>query len=172
MNRSTNICKFFAVMIEKGTRRAQRTTEGMEFDSVISVGLRYLRVPFFLSMMMIFFSCTSHQHNDKSIFRYNESSGIASLDPAFAKNKMAMWMVHQLYNTLVQNDSNLQMAPCLAKRWDISADNLTFTFYLRDDVHFTDDACFPNGKGRSVNAHDVEYSFKRIIDKSPNKQAS
>jgi len=112
------------------------------------------------------FACTSHQHPDKKIFRYNESSGLASLDPAFAKNKQVMWAVHQLYNTLVEIDSNMQMKPSLAKRWTISEDNLVFTFYLRGDVSFTNDACFTAGKGRRLTAHDVEYSFKRIVDKS------
>ena len=31
-------------------------------------------------------------------------TGIASLDPAFAKNQSIMWAVHQLYNTLVEVD--------------------------------------------------------------------
>lgn len=111
-------------------------------------------------------ACTSHNHPDKKIFTYNESSGLASLDPAFAKNKQVMWATHQLYNTLIEVDSNLQMTPSLARRWDISADNLNFTFYLRTDVNFVDDPCFPNGKGRLLTAHDVVYSFNRIIDKS------
>ena len=77
-----------------------------------------------------------------------------------------MWAVHQLYNTLVEIDSTMQTAPSLAKHWTISADNLTFTFYLRDDVFFADDNCFANGKGRKLTAHDVAYSFKRIVDKN------
>ena len=111
-------------------------------------------------------ACISHQHPDKKIFRYNESSGLASLDPAFAKNKQVMWATHQLYNTLIEIDSNMQMQPSLATHWNISEDNLTFTFILRNDVFFTDDACFTNGKGRKLTAHDVEYSFKRIVDKN------
>lgn len=118
----------------------------------------------FLSIFL--FSCGSHQHPEKKIFHYNESSGLASLDPAFAKNKQVMWAVHQLYNTLIEIDSNMQMKPSLAKRWTISEDNLVFTFYLRDDVSFVDDACFADGKSRKLTAHDVEYSFKRIVDKS------
>lgn len=113
---------------------------------------------------IILLSCTSHQHPDKKIFRYNESSGLASLDPAFAKNKQIMWAAHQLYNTLIEIDSNMQMKPSLAKHWTISDDNLTFTFTLRNDVFFTDDTCFKNGKGRRLTAHDVEYSFNRILD--------
>lgn len=115
---------------------------------------------------LILLSCTSLRHTDKKIFRYNESSGLASLDPAFAKNKQVMWAVHQLYNTLIEIDSNMQMKPSLAHRWTISDDNLEFTFYLRNDVFFTDDACFANGKGRKLTAQDVEYSFKRIVDKN------
>ena len=118
------------------------------------------------SFCLLISACTSHQHPDKKIFRYNESSGLASLDPAFAKNKQVMWATHQLYNTLVEIDSNLQMQPSLAKHWVISDDNLAFTFTLRNDVFFIDDACFANGKGRRLTAHDVEYSFKRIVDKN------
>lgn len=116
--------------------------------------------------LILFSSCKNHQHPDKKIFRYNESSGLASLDPAFAKNKQVMWACHQLYNTLIEIDSNMQMQPSLATHWNISDDNLTFTFYLRHDVLFTDDACFTNSKGRQLTAHDVEYSLKRIVDKS------
>jgi len=77
-----------------------------------------------------------------------------------------MWNVHQLYNTLVEIDSNMQVKPSLAARWDISADNLLFTFHLRRDVDFIDDPCFTNGKGRPLTAGDVVYSFNRIIDKA------
>lgn len=121
---------------------------------------------FILTLSTFVYSCKSHQHPNKKIFHYNESSGLASLDPAFAKNKQVMWASHQLYSTLIEIDSNLQMKPCLAKRWSISDDNLSFTFYLRDDVYFIDDACFTNGTGRRMTAHDVVYSFNRIIDKN------
>jgi peptide/nickel transport system substrate-binding protein len=111
-------------------------------------------------------SSCSHHNNDKNIFRYNEQSGIATLDPAFAKNQSIMWAVHQIFNTLVQINNNLNLVPSLAKSWDISADNLTFTFHLRNDVYFQDNPAFPNGKGRKMTAKDVVYSFERILDKN------
>lgn len=77
-----------------------------------------------------------------------------------------MWAVHQLYNTLVEVDSELHIVPSLATHWQISDDKTTYTFYLRNDVFFHDDACFPGGKGRRMTAKDVEYSFKRITDKT------
>jgi peptide/nickel transport system substrate-binding protein len=111
-------------------------------------------------------SCYNSEKRSKNIFHYNEQTGIASLDPAFAKNQSIMWAVHQLYNTLVEVDSQLNIVPSLAKRWDISDDKRTYTFHLRNDVVFHDDDCFSNAKGRRMTAKDVEYSFKRIVDKS------
>ncbi|MEO6683022.1 MAG: ABC transporter substrate-binding protein [Ginsengibacter sp.] len=102
----------------------------------------------------------------KNIFHYNEQSGIATLDPAFAKNQSIMWAVHQLYSTLVEIDDNLNIVPSLAKSWDISEDNKTFIFHLCTDVYFHDNEVFPEGKGRKMTAHDVAYSFERILDKS------
>ena len=118
-----------------------------------------------ISYFLFLISCTRHDQN-KNIFHYNESSGVPTLDPAFAKSQSVMWIDHQLYNTLVETDDNLNMAPSLAKSWDISEDNLTFTFHLRNDVLFHDNDAFINGKGRILTAKDVEYSFKRIIDKN------
>jgi oligopeptide transport system substrate-binding protein len=117
-------------------------------------------------LILLFNSCTNHNHPDKKIFHYNEITGIASLDPAFAKNQSIMWAIHQLYNTLIEVDSNMQLKPSLAKTWEFSTDNKTIVFHLRTDVFFQDDACFANQKGRRLQAKDVAYSFARIIDKN------
>lgn len=113
-----------------------------------------------------FISCYNSEKRNQNIFHYNEQTGIASLDPAFAKNQSVMWAVHQLYNTLVEVDSQLNIVPSLATRWDISEDKTTYTFHLRNNVVFHNDGCFVNGNGRRMTAKDVEYSFKRIVDKA------
>jgi peptide/nickel transport system substrate-binding protein len=122
--------------------------------------LAFTCLPFFLV------GCYNGETEEGTIFHYNETTGIASIDPAFAKNQSIMWAIHQLYNTLVEVDSTLTIVPSLAKRWTISEDKRTYTFYLRNDVHFHNDACFPQGKGRTMTAHDVAYSFNRILDKT------
>ena len=124
-----------------------------------------LKNSIYIIISCAFFSCTKHEKN-KNIFHYNESSGIATLDPAFAKSQSVMWIDHQLYNSLVETNNDLNIVPSLATSWDISPDNLIFTFHLRKDVMFHDNEAFPNGKGRSMTAKDVEYSFKRILDKN------
>ena len=75
-----------------------------------------------------------------------------------------MWPVHQLFNTLVENDGDTKTKGSLAKNWDISADGTEYIFHLRTDVYFHDNDAFENRKGRKMLASDVEYSFKRIID--------
>jgi len=121
---------------------------------------------FILVAALCFFAACKEHKTSKNIFHYNEQSGIATLDPAFAKNQSIIWAVHQIYNTLVQTDDSLHLVPSLAKSWEISADNLTFTFHLRNDVFFQDNDAFPNGKGRKMAAQDVVYSFTRIMDKN------
>ena len=109
-------------------------------------------------------SCQSPSYRDKQVFYYNEPTGIASLDPAFAKNQSIIWAVHQLYNTLVETDSNLQVGPSLATHWEVSNDHREYIFHLRTDVKFHDEPGFPGGKGRTLLASDVVYSFYRLID--------
>ncbi|MDE3235586.1 MAG: ABC transporter substrate-binding protein [Bacteroidota bacterium] len=111
-------------------------------------------------------ACNQKKGSDVMVFSYNESTGIATLDPAFAKNQSIMWAVHQLYNTLVEIDTNLSIKPSVAQRWDISADRRTYTFHLRQDIFFNDDAAFINGKGRKLVSSDVVYSLQRIMDKT------
>ncbi len=115
-------------------------------------------------VMMITASCNSSSQH-KKIFHYNELTGIATLDPAFAKNQSIMWAVHQLYSTLVETDSNLHTAPLLAKYWEVSSDRKTYTFHLRTDIFFHDNEVFTGGKGRRCVASDVAYSLRRIMDK-------
>ncbi len=111
-------------------------------------------------------SCYQAGKSERKVFHYNEQTGIASLDPAFAKNQSIMWPVHQLYNTLVETNDSLQLVPSLSKGWDISADKLTYTFHLRTDVFFHDDPAFTDGKGRKMVASDVMYSLGRITDQT------
>ena len=100
----------------------------------------------------------------RKVFSYNESDCIATLDPAFAKNRSIMWAIHQLYSTLVETDSALHFMPGLARTWEVSPDRRTWTFHLRTDVFFHDDPAFPGGRGRRLVASDIVYSFNRLLD--------
>lgn len=118
-----------------------------------------------IAASVIVAGCYRPGKTERKIFHYNEFNGIASLDPAFAKSQATMWPAHQLFNTLVGIDDSLHIIPSVARNWDVSADRTLYTFHLRTDVFFHDDAAFANGKGRRLTAQDVVYTFTRILDK-------
>ncbi|RYE54989.1 MAG: ABC transporter substrate-binding protein, partial [Sphingobacteriales bacterium] len=110
-------------------------------------------------------SCYNPESKAASTFFINYSAGtIESIDPAFARNLYNMWTDHMIYNTLVETNSQLSLVPSLATRWDVSEDGLYYTFHLRNDVYFHDNELFPQGQGRKMTAHDVAFSFNRLID--------
>jgi len=124
-----------------------------------------MRTKFFFLFFVLstLFSCEEQEENKLNILKYNQSSGITSLDPAFAKNQANIWAVSQLFNGLVQLDDNLQIAPCIAKSWKFSDNGKSINFILRDDVYFKDSIIFEEGR-RKVVANDFVYSFSRIVD--------
>jgi peptide/nickel transport system substrate-binding protein len=75
-----------------------------------------------------------------------------------------MWATNQLFDGLVELDSNMQVIPCIAKSWDLSDDGLTYTFYLRDDARFHPSPLFSDTTGRKVTAADFIFSFSRLMD--------
>lgn len=119
-----------------------------------------------ISFVALITSCNSS--NEKTypgeVFRYNQASNITSLDPAFSRDQANIWAVHQMFNGLVQLDSNLNIKPSIARDWKISEDGMTYTFYLRDDVLFHQHELFESIDARRVTAHDFVYSFNRLME--------
>lgn len=118
------------------------------------------------TLLLLVFSCRGpfERLDENSVFRYNESSNITSLDPAFARNQANIWGTNQLYNGLLQLNDKLEVEPCIAKNFEISDDGKTYTFHLRADVYFHASPCFPGSKSRRVGAEDFVYSFRRLLD--------
>lgn len=109
-------------------------------------------------------ACTKkNEENGKAIFRYNESAGILTLDPAFAKDLPHIWACNQLYNSLLSFNEKMELQPALAKTFHISEDGLTYVFEIRQDVYFHDHAAFGNTK-RKLTANDAAFSLRRLGD--------
>jgi peptide/nickel transport system substrate-binding protein len=148
-----------------------------------------------LLLLVLFTSCGQRQEDDEglAIFKYNESAGILTLDPIYAKDLPHIWVCNQLFNSLVAYDDQMNLVPMVAKSWDISEDGLIYTFHLRNDVQFHEDTCFyqsalrqaqgpsqhesvkvvepvetPTLRTRFVTAEDFVYSFNRVVDKQLN----
>jgi peptide/nickel transport system substrate-binding protein len=128
---------------------------------------KLFRIAHLLVVILLLLSCGKDGQNEdggKTLFRYNESAGITSLDPAFARNLENISAVNHLFNGLVQMDDKMNIRPCIATDWDISEDGLVYTFFLKKNVLFHPHTAFPGGKGRKVTAKDFVYSFERIMD--------
>ncbi len=151
------------------------------------------KIIFGILTLLLLVSCGKKQDSDDglAIFKYNESAGILTLDPIYAKDLPHIWACNQVFNSLVAFDNEMNLVPMVAKSWDISEDGLVYTFHLRDDVQFHEDTCFyvqsafrqaqrpspvevpepvegPTAKSRFVTAQDFVYSFNRVVDKSLN----
>ncbi len=115
--------------------------------------------------LLCLISCGHHSHPDKKIFRYNESSGITSLDPIKATNLSNIWAVQQVYEGLMMIDSVGQLQPLLAESWEVKDSMRTYTIQLKQDVFFHEDDCF-KGKRKKLTAYDVTYSYHRVLQSS------
>lgn len=78
------------------------------------------------------------------------------LDPHKTTSYFSFQVLENVYDTLVEPDENLEMQPALAESWELSEDQLTWTFTLQDGVSFHD--------GSEMTSEDVVYSFNRIIE--------
>lgn len=123
------------------------------------------KFPFLLLSILLLtaVSCKKMDSNgDKMIFRYNESSGITTLDPAFSSGQATIWPCNLLYNGLVDLDDSLHIVPAIAQSWEISKDGKTYTFHLRQDVYFHNTNFYHFDQPRKVTAQDFVYSLSRI----------
>ncbi len=87
-----------------------------------------------------------------------------TLDPAISGEMTSHEYVAQIFGGLVRLDDNLEPAPDIAHRWEVSDDGKTYTFYLREDVRFHD--------GREVKAEDFKYSWQRASDPDTGSQTA
>jgi oligopeptide transport system substrate-binding protein len=98
------------------------------------------------------------------VMRYNETEFFKSLYPLGITEVVGHRITNQIYEGLVRfNQKDLTIEPLLAKSWDVDSTATTYTFHLQSGVRFHDDACFAEGKGRTVTAADFEYSFHQLM---------
>ena len=76
-----------------------------------------------------------------------------TLDPHLVTDTTSAGLVVELFSGLVALNTDLQLVPDIAERWDISEDGKVYTFYLRDNAKFHD--------GKSITAGDFKWSIER-----------
>ncbi|NBI43771.1 oligopeptide ABC transporter substrate-binding protein OppA [[Haemophilus] felis] len=92
----------------------------------------------------------------EQIFRLNNGSNPASLDPQKVEGVPEGVIARQLFETLVVSDETGRILPGAAIKWEHSSDFKTWTFYLRPEAKWSN--------GDPVLAEDFVFAFQRLAD--------
>lgn len=81
---------------------------------------------------------------------------VPTLDPTLAEDTTSSRVAYDLFEGLTSFDQSNRVIPGLADKWDVSADNKTYTFHLRDGIKFSN--------GSPITADDVVFTWQRLIN--------
>ena len=93
---------------------------------------------------------------DNQMFTYRVLDEFSSFDPQVVEDVNGSEVVRDLFEGLYNQDANGNNVPGVALRHDVSADNMTYTFHLRENAKWSD--------GRPVTAQDFVYAWQRAVD--------
>ena len=79
-----------------------------------------------------------------------------TLDPHKTSDTTSAFIIGELYSGLVTLNTDLQIVPDIAERWEINEDGTVYTFHLLPDATFSD--------GKPVTAQDFVYSLNRAAN--------
>lgn len=93
---------------------------------------------------------------NSDVIVYASASDPISLDPAFVDDLESSRVNCNIYEGLLKYaEDSTEPEPCLAESWEVSPDNLSYTFHLKEGVKFHD--------GTDFNADAVKINFDRLL---------
>jgi len=115
---------------------------------------------FFLFLFFLINTGCSDNNNlqGSNTLKLNIGGEPPTLDWTLATDSTSFHVITNLMDGLTAFDKDLNPIPAIAKKWVISNSGKRYTFYLKDDVFWTD--------GVSVTAYDFEYSWNRLLEPS------
>jgi oligopeptide transport system substrate-binding protein len=112
--------------------------------------------------------CAKKQDASERVLNLVSPAEIKGFDPIMADDLYSGNEIAKVYESLLTYHwlkMPYELIPNLCDSMpEVSKDGLTYTFHITKGVVFQDDAAFPNGKGREVEASDFVYSIKRLAD--------
>ncbi|HOL18772.1 MAG TPA: peptide-binding protein [Candidatus Hydrogenedens sp.] len=85
------------------------------------------------------------------------SAEMPHLNPITSTDAYSTLVLAWIFDSLLdRNPQTLELIPRVAHHWDVSEDHLSYTFYLRQDVCFSD--------GHPLSAKDVKFTFDKLMD--------
>ena len=99
---------------------------------------------------------TKKSGDSKKILTIQLGPDVESIDPALNSAVDGANYILYLSDNLLKIDKEGKVVPGLAEKYDISDDQLTWTFHLRDGLKWSD--------GSDFTAEDFVYSWQRMVD--------
>lgn len=99
---------------------------------------------------------TPHNPHSQDVINVDLGSDVPTIDPALSQDVTSARVVYDLFAPLVDFTQRNTPIPGIAKKWVISPDKKTYTFYLRDGLKFSD--------GSPITADDVVFTWQRLAD--------
>ncbi len=94
---------------------------------------------------------------EETVLRIATPNTVATLDPIKSAAAGDIQVFGQIYARLLKaNPEGTELGPGLAERWESTPDKTVWTFYLREDLKFSD--------GEPLTADDVVFTFLRLRD--------
>jgi len=123
-----------------------------------------------LSLLILSLLLISCSKNDSQTVEYNDNYSIekggslvnamigepSNLIAMIAGDSASSAIAGNIFNSLIKYDEKLNHAPELAEKWEISADQKTITFTLKDNLVWAD--------GTPLTSEDVLFTWKLVTD--------
>ena len=110
----------------------------------------------------------SDRPQDTSVIKFSTKGAPITMDPVQSSTLYANLMTTSIYDQLYDYKylaRPYEIKPRLAKSMpEVSEDGLVYTFEILEGIYYSDDECFPDGKGREVVVEDLIYDIKRMFD--------
>lgn len=104
-----------------------------------------------LAMVFSMAGCGGGTADQGHTFTFAISEEIDTLNPLSSWMAVSYEMLLLIYDPLLRYDENLEKVPCLAETWEVSDDQLTWTFHLKEGVKWHD--------GEPFTSADVKFSY-------------
>jgi len=93
------------------------------------------------------------ERDSGNILRFGTTSIDGRFNPIMANNIYDLYVTELIFDRLISNDAEGNPTPWMAT-WEVSDDNLTYTFTLMEGITFSD--------GVPLTSHDVAFTFSTI----------
>ncbi len=109
------------------------------------------------SMLTTLTACSSDDGTNKAI-SYSLTSEPRNLDPQMASDNNSLLVIRNIFEGLTRYDQNGSIIPGVAEEWSSNAEYTEYTFRLRHDAKWSDEA------GTPVTAQDFVFAWQRALD--------